>query len=355
MESRKRNVVIILVLLLLGISIGYAALSTTLNINGSSRINNATWNVFWDNVQVTTGSVTASTPVIDSSKTTVSYDITLNNPGDFYEFTVDAKNTGSIDAMIETISSKLNGVEITSSNLPVYLDYSLTYANGQAIEPNHLLASGNTLTYKIRIEFKREIESSQLPTTPQVLSFTFGATYVQKTGSAIPVTNGVTVYTAIPIHSWDEVYIGSPISSGIALFNNAEDAFTTRAQLSSSPYSLVITKHTVVDNIVTENYLVFKITTSDASRCAGSHPGIYSLRAGVNESSLTEKPIFEANKSVLLTAFGSNQCSDDGYGMGCECEGLNGGVFNNGDTMMNDNYGGCAVDSAAQCEGVYDY
>ena len=355
MGSRKRNVVIILVLLLLGISIGYAALSTTLSINGSSRINNATWNVFWDNVQVTTGSVTASTPVIDSSKTTVSYDITLNNPGDFYEFTVDAKNTGSIDAMIETISNKLNGVEITSSSLPAYIDYSITYANGQAIEVNHLLASGNTLTYKIKIEFKREIESSQLPTTPQVLSFTFGATYIQKTGSAIPITNGVTVYTAIPRGDDSRVFIGSSISSEIALFNNAEEAFTTRAQLAGSPYSLVITKHTVVDNIVTENYLVFKITAEDASRCAGATPGIYSLRGGVDESSLTEKTFFEDNKNTLLTAFGSNQCSDDGNGMGCICEGLNGGVFDNGSIMMNDNYGGCGVDYTAECEGVYDY
>ena len=124
---KRRTIITILVILLLTISMGYAALSTTLSINGSSRINNATWNVFWSNVQVKSGSVTASTPTIDSSKTTVTYDVTLNNPGDFYEFTVDANNTGSIDAMIDTVTSKLNGSAITT--LPNYLYYYVSYDN----------------------------------------------------------------------------------------------------------------------------------------------------------------------------------------------------------------------------------
>ena len=81
---------IINIILLLGL--GYALLQQDLNIAGTTRLNNPTWDIYWDNVVVSDGSVSASTPEINSSETTVSYTVTLNEPGDFYEFSVDAVN-----------------------------------------------------------------------------------------------------------------------------------------------------------------------------------------------------------------------------------------------------------------------
>jgi hypothetical protein len=57
------------------------------------------------------------------------------------------------------------------SNLPAYLDYSVTYSDDTKIEPNHELKSGSTETYKVRVEFKRDINNSDLPQTPQTLQF----------------------------------------------------------------------------------------------------------------------------------------------------------------------------------------
>ena len=179
---KRRTIITVLVILLLSISMGYAALSNTLSINGSSRINNATWNVFWSNVQVKSGSVSASTPTIDSSKTTVTYDVTLNSPGDFYEFTVDANNTGSIDAMIDTVTSKLNGSVITT--LPSYLYYYVSYDNYARIHPKQYLKANTTETIKIRVEFRTDINANDLPETDQTLTFTFGINYVQADGTA---------------------------------------------------------------------------------------------------------------------------------------------------------------------------
>ena len=61
MKSRikYRLSTLLLVLVLLFLTLGYAFLTQSLNINGSSSINNATWNIYWDNVQVTEGSVEA--------------------------------------------------------------------------------------------------------------------------------------------------------------------------------------------------------------------------------------------------------------------------------------------------------
>ena len=41
-KSNRKFVLLVLALLLFTITVGYAALSTTLNINGTSKINNST-------------------------------------------------------------------------------------------------------------------------------------------------------------------------------------------------------------------------------------------------------------------------------------------------------------------------
>ncbi|MBS5720068.1 MAG: hypothetical protein KHW57_05325 [Clostridium sp.] len=97
-KSKKKSsfAVPLLLLLVISISIGYAALSITLNINGTSTIKKQTWSVYFDTLTVTSGSATATTPAaVDTGKTKVSYAVTLNTPGQFYEFTVAVKNAGT--------------------------------------------------------------------------------------------------------------------------------------------------------------------------------------------------------------------------------------------------------------------
>lgn len=167
----------ILLLLLVGISVGYAAISTTLNINGTSSIGKSTWDVHFENLAVTTGSVTATTPAtIQSDKTNITYTITLNNPGDYYEFTVDVKNSGTMAAKISATPT-LSGV---STAQDVYINYTVKYSNGNAIAANDTLAVGETKTFKVRVEFDSNISSSQLPSTTSSLSLGFSVNYVQQ-------------------------------------------------------------------------------------------------------------------------------------------------------------------------------
>ena len=180
---QRRYLFTVLVLLLLGISLGYALLTTNLNIVGTTVVKDNKWDIYFDNVQVRTGSVTASTPAIDTAKTTVSYSVTLNLPGDYFEFTVDAVNAGTIDGMISAVSSKLNGTEITT--LPNYLEYSVSYSDGVTIQNNHLLEAGKTETYKVRVGYKKDISATDLPSTEQTLNLTFSVTYVQADENAV--------------------------------------------------------------------------------------------------------------------------------------------------------------------------
>ena len=178
----KDNIKILLIILILGLGIGYSYINSDLNINGTAQVNSANWDVHWANIQVTNGSVSASSPTI-SNQTTVNYSVVLNTPGDYYEFTVDAVNGGSIDAMIDTIDSKLNGATITE--LPDYLRYMVTYEDGVPLEANHQLLHNTAETYKVRIEYKTNISVNQLPTTDQTLSLQFTVTYRQANENAI--------------------------------------------------------------------------------------------------------------------------------------------------------------------------
>ena len=210
---RKQQSIISIVLdLIILLIIGYAILQSNLNINGTASINNPTWNIHWANVQVTNGSVSASTPTIDSAQTTVTYSVVLNLPGDYYEFTVDAVNSGTIDGMIESITSKLNGATIT--NLPDYLEYTVSYSDGVPLATNQLLAAGATEKYKVRIQYRDDINLNQIPASNQTLTLQFTVKYRQATSAATEVIHP----SQFELDSWETI-IANVRSSNTSAYN----------------------------------------------------------------------------------------------------------------------------------------
>ena len=106
-ENKRTKYYIIVLLLVLVMGIGYAAIQSTLNINGTAMIKISGWNVHFENLHVTDGSVAINTTagdvaaaIEDTNKTSIDYVVTLEKPGDFYEFTVEAVNGGTMDAKI---------------------------------------------------------------------------------------------------------------------------------------------------------------------------------------------------------------------------------------------------------------
>lgn len=178
-KSSKNLVVALGLLLMIAISIGYAAISSNMNINGTTDIDSNKWDISFANVKETAGSVTAtSAAAIQTDKTKVNFDIALGVPGNFYEFTVDVVNNGTIDAMIsETVKSGI------SSEQAVYLNYDVTYKDGTAISKCDKLSAGETKTLKVRVEYRTDITAAQLPSEEQNLNLTFEAQYVQQKDS----------------------------------------------------------------------------------------------------------------------------------------------------------------------------
>ena len=171
---------IIFLLLILFISIGFAYLTRDLTLSGISSIFGNTWDVHFDNVVVSNGSVEANTPVIDTDRTSVSFTVEFSTPGDFYEFTVDAVNGGTIDAMLNTYTS--SELDESIANL---LEYTVTYADGEELAQYQELNAGDSLTYKIRLYYKLDISEDDLPDSNIPVEITFTTDYVQADSNRI--------------------------------------------------------------------------------------------------------------------------------------------------------------------------
>ena len=169
------------------LTIVYAALSVTLNITGTADISAASWDVHLDNVKLNSKSVTATAPTITNG-TTATFSTVLNMPGDFYEFTIDVVNDGTIDAMIDCITKTPTLTEAQAK----YLNYIIEYQNGESINTKQLVAKNSFVRLKVRVEYRKDITASDLPTTSETLNLAFTVNYVQSDGTGSSVAdNGV--------------------------------------------------------------------------------------------------------------------------------------------------------------------
>ena len=70
---------LVIILLLFFVSFGYAIISTSLSINGTAGISNATWDIYFDNIANEDGVEPTSGPTINTSLTNLSYNVVLPN------------------------------------------------------------------------------------------------------------------------------------------------------------------------------------------------------------------------------------------------------------------------------------
>lgn len=189
-RNKKKNARLALLLILLTLALGFALLSTTLFINGTASIKSNTWNIHWDSnsVSVLPGSVSAETPEVSTTTTsndTVSFDVELGMPGQFFEFTVDAVNEGTIDGALDLATNWITYKDGSgqATTLPTYMDFSVKYDDNTVPKSGDILAKrvdANTptrQTYNVRVEYKSSVE--ELPENPQPITIEVELPYVQ--------------------------------------------------------------------------------------------------------------------------------------------------------------------------------
>lgn len=186
-NNKKRTIYGVLLIVVAILVVGYAVLSTPLNIfGGLSIVGGNSWSVKWSNVSIDPESTATATlePSLENNNTKVNFVINLTTPGDYYEFYVDATNNGSINAMIDNISYNIYDEE-DNEVYPPYIIYNVSYADGTELNNYHLLESNSSATYKVRIQFDSDVSPDDLPSGTETYRFEFSVTYVQADDNAI--------------------------------------------------------------------------------------------------------------------------------------------------------------------------
>ena len=215
MRRRKnKNLVLVLLLVIVGGLVGYAALRTNLTINGETTVAKNTWSVKFTTITEVKNDGTIVTNPTVTGDTALTFAEKLNTPGDEYIFTVKVENQGTIDAMLSA-NPTLSGLEDMSS----YLEYSVTYKDGITVEKGNLLEAGKEDVIKVVLRFKKDISDTDLAglaTADVTKTMTFSMTYVQADNTAAEREKLVQLPAG---KTKDNLVVGDEITVGTEQFN----------------------------------------------------------------------------------------------------------------------------------------
>ena len=189
-RSVKLLIISILFMLIAGLTVAFAALSTTLNINGTAYLDAAKWGIRFENLSSPTkiGSATITgTAKIEETKAAEITDmnVSLSIPGDKIVYTVDLVNKGTINAKIDNIEKT-----VLTSEQQRYLTFKVTDQNGKEIKQGDILEKGETKKITITIEFIKDLTKEDLPKQTSTISLSYKLNFVQTDEKVTSVSQG---------------------------------------------------------------------------------------------------------------------------------------------------------------------
>lgn len=173
MEKERGAKVIAIVALLIavvGLTIGYAAYSTTLTINGTANVDPATWDIHFAyksgnslTAERNGNAVENTAPTLESTSIS-DFDVTLKAPGDSVTYNFLVVNGGTLPASLDTFTmgtltcAPASGSTATpeeATNLCKELKYTLTYAGDSPITTGTQLpaSTGNQKELVLKLEW----------------------------------------------------------------------------------------------------------------------------------------------------------------------------------------------------------
>ena len=172
MEKERGAKIIAIVALLIavvGLTVGYAAYSSTLTIKGTANVDPASWKVNFDYktgttslTGKTTGHATENTAPTLADTTISGFDVTLKAPGDSVTYNFLIKNSGTLNAELAnftmgTLTCAPNeGSNISqedATKLCGELKYTLAYADGKTITTGTTLNPNDSKELELKLEW----------------------------------------------------------------------------------------------------------------------------------------------------------------------------------------------------------
>ncbi len=189
----KIGVLVALIAMIVVVGVGFAAFTTTLNINGTAKVEASSWNIGFstDITAITPGEVDVSigntqrrqsgiastTTVVKKATltdTTVSdWEVTFKTPGDYAEMYFFVLNRGSFDAKISTFELPTpictgtgDNAEADAKNVCDHLEYTLVRENGGVNRPfavGDSLPKGGHAASILKLTYKDDVTDAELP------------------------------------------------------------------------------------------------------------------------------------------------------------------------------------------------
>ena len=165
MEKERRTkalVIVVMLIVVAGLTVAFASLSSVLNINGTAYLDAAKWGIKFQNLSepsIVGEASDAKTAKIEKDVSINDIKVTLSKPGDSVTYTVDLVNDGDINAKIENIE-KTNLTEEQQK----YITFTVKYKEDDAeLKIGDILSKGQVKPLVIKIEYRKDLESSDLP------------------------------------------------------------------------------------------------------------------------------------------------------------------------------------------------
>lgn len=174
-ERKSKGIIIgVLCAVIVFMSIGFAALSSQLTINGNATISD-TWNVQITDIvkkESSTGVTETASPT--HTATTANFNVSLKEPGDYAIYTVTVKNTGSLDAVLTRIT------ENEGEGGSAAIKYTVTPGAGSE-QGSDLPKTTGTHTFDVKVEYNANAVGENAPEAGASKSLSVVLDYNQKT------------------------------------------------------------------------------------------------------------------------------------------------------------------------------
>ena len=152
--KRKINKKYLVLLLILFISIGFAYLTSNLNITGLATLKRSVWDVHFENIVNENEDVlTINSPAqITNNNLRVDFEVSLDQPGQEYSFYVDVVNNSTFDVALDTLT--ISGLD---SNQEQWIIPTVTYSDGISLQHNDILKENTRETLRVSVKYNDDL------------------------------------------------------------------------------------------------------------------------------------------------------------------------------------------------------
>ncbi|MFR5756561.1 MAG: hypothetical protein ACLUD7_03910 [Lachnospiraceae bacterium] len=268
MEKERRTkalVVVVLLIVVAGLTIAFAALSTTLNINGTAYLDAAKWGIRFENlsepVKLGTAAVTGTAEIEETKSAEITgINVSLSTPGDKVTYTVDLVNKGTINAKIDNIEKT-----VLTSEQQRYLTFKVTDQNEKEISQGDILSAGETRNLTITIEFIKDLTKEDLPKQTSTISLSYKLNFVQTDEKA--TTSDSSKQACTTFDKKDTYNVGDVIALCNTSTNKSEDFYVMKDNGTTvtalAKYNLLVGNTVVLNDDFSDISSLTPISTSE--------------------------------------------------------------------------------------------